>query len=519
MIMRNSTKKNLGFTLVELAIVLAVTGVLFAGLYRLLSGGNQQVKDTSVASQQVQLINAVKGFLSSTDGQNWLGANGGSTNTFLPLPTAAPDGGFNVGCKATLAVAIASFCDALPAGFSSATVNAYGQVFDDATHNAILVQTGPVPATAPAGTPPTTYSFMIVTSGGDPIPDADGGRISSQIGSDGGFIYKSPVCSPAAAVATTACGTSGGWTVTTTGAVPNFVYAPATTSGHVASRTFISPEFFSSLPWLARQFMTGTDAAATTTTSPNYNTMKTGTDLFLGNNNLWLSNNINLTYPYAAVAGTINLQGGQITDPASTRGASIFITGTGPNSYLSSAAAPLGSGAAPLAKLFTNCTADSNVPVGTKNSFNLMDHADCQLGLLVSGDEDVLGLLQANSLYAGTFIYQSSDLRLKKDIQPIPHALDDVMQMKPVSFTFKAGGQKGLGVIAQDMEKIYPQLVTQKRDGMKSVNYDGLVAPLIAAVQELKAQNDELRQQLQEQAKRQDRLEKSSKERANDAQR
>ena len=69
------------------------------------------------------------------------------------------------------------------------------------------------------------------------------------------------------------------------------------------------------------------------------------------------------------------------------------------------------------------------------------------------------------------------------------------MKLKPVSFTFKSNGKEGLGVIAQDLEKVYPQLVT-KGEGMKSVNYEGLIGPLIGAVQELKNENDDLRQQL-----------------------
>ena len=57
----------------------------------------------------------------------------------------------------------------------------------------------------------------------------------------------------------------------------------------------------------------------------------------------------------------------------------------------------------------------------------------------------------------------------------------------------KGSGQQ-MGVIAQDVEKVFPQLVVTNDNGFKSVNYPGLVAPLIEAVKELKADNDKLRE-------------------------
>ena len=87
------------------------------------------------------------------------------------------------------------------------------------------------------------------------------------------------------------------------------------------------------------------------------------------------------------------------------------------------------------------------------------------------------------------------------------------MRLKPVSFAFKSNGVPGLGVIAQDIEKVYPQLVSEKSDGMKAVNYEGLIAPLIGAVQELKQENDELKKQLQFQEERQQELERKLQDR------
>ena len=55
-------RKTRGFTLIELTIVLLVAGILFAGLWRLIAGGNQQLAASSAATQQLQIINAAKTF-------------------------------------------------------------------------------------------------------------------------------------------------------------------------------------------------------------------------------------------------------------------------------------------------------------------------------------------------------------------------------------------------------------------------------------------------------------------------
>ena len=82
------------------------------------------------------------------------------------------------------------------------------------------------------------------------------------------------------------------------------------------------------------------------------------------------------------------------------------------------------------------------------------------------------------------------------------------MKLRPVSFTLKTNGKKSMGVIAQELEKVYPQLVSQQKgEDLRFVNYDGLIGPLIGAVQELKKENDQLRQELHVQEQREKALE------------
>jgi hypothetical protein len=112
-----------------------------------------------------------------------------------------------------------------------------------------------------------------------------------------------------------------------------------------------------------------------------------------------------------------------------------------------------------------------------------------------------LTLNNAGAMWIAGALTQNSDGRLKKNISPVPSALGGIAKLRGVSFewtdkTRESGRQ--LGVIAQDVQSVFPELVTTGKDGMLSVNYLGLTAPLIEAVKELKADNDNLRAQLRE---------------------
>ena len=76
----------------------------------------------------------------------------------------------------------------------------------------------------------------------------------------------------------------------------------------------------------------------------------------------------------------------------------------------------------------------------------------------------------------------TSDRSLKKNIKTISNPVDKIMNLRGVSFSWKDNGQASLGLIAQEVEKVFPELVTG--DGLKSVQYGNLVAPLIEAVKE-----------------------------------
>lgn len=79
-----------------------------------------------------------------------------------------------------------------------------------------------------------------------------------------------------------------------------------------------------------------------------------------------------------------------------------------------------------------------------------------------------------------------SDESLKTNVVPLRSATEQLLKIQGVSFEWKQGNRKDIGVIAQEVEKVYPEL-TRKKDGLMQVDYDKLVAPLIESVRELNA--------------------------------
>ena len=83
----------------------------------------------------------------------------------------------------------------------------------------------------------------------------------------------------------------------------------------------------------------------------------------------------------------------------------------------------------------------------------------------------------------------SSDARLKENIKPIPYALEKINSLRGVEFDWnilsQSHGRHDIGVIAQDVEKVFPSAVITGDDGFKKVDYAVLIAPVIQAVKEL----------------------------------
>ena len=108
---------------------------------------------------------------------------------------------------------------------------------------------------------------------------------------------------------------------------------------------------------------------------------------------------------------------------------------------------------------------------------------------------DVSGVVHASSTST------SSDERFKTNVVPLANALEKVATLRAVSFDWnglyeslgRSTGRREIGVIAQDVEKVFPELVsTWHEERYRAVDYGRLTAVLIEAIGELKAQNDAL---------------------------
>lgn len=105
---------------------------------------------------------------------------------------------------------------------------------------------------------------------------------------------------------------------------------------------------------------------------------------------------------------------------------------------------------------------------------------------------NICGNVQAAGNFIGNAFACSSDFRFKKDIMKLDNSLQDIMQLNGVSYNWKTEEfakrgfteEKQIGLIAQEVEAVIPELVQTGKDGYKSVDYQSLSAVLIEAIKE-----------------------------------
>ena len=90
----------------------------------------------------------------------------------------------------------------------------------------------------------------------------------------------------------------------------------------------------------------------------------------------------------------------------------------------------------------------------------------------------------------------SSDEQLKENISTIENSIDKVNALRGVDFNWKKDGKKQIGVIAQEVEKILPELVETMPDGYKGVHYGNIVGLLIEAIKEQQKEINELKEKI-----------------------
>ncbi|WP_425390263.1 tail fiber domain-containing protein [Ekhidna sp.] len=112
-----------------------------------------------------------------------------------------------------------------------------------------------------------------------------------------------------------------------------------------------------------------------------------------------------------------------------------------------------------------------------------------------TGNLNASGTVAADILQSTSGGVQTSDRRLKKNIQNLDNPLENTLKLRGVSYQWKDESiamQNQIGVIAQEVEEVYPEFVHTNDKGMKAVNYAQMTAVLIEAIKELNAKVEKL---------------------------
>ena len=99
----------------------------------------------------------------------------------------------------------------------------------------------------------------------------------------------------------------------------------------------------------------------------------------------------------------------------------------------------------------------------------------------------------STGILTSTDYNSSSDMTLKQDVVPIVNPLDIISQLTGFGFTWKDSKEKSYGLSAQEVEKVIPDIVRNRPDGTKGINYMNLTAFLIEAIKDLKQEIQELK--------------------------
>jgi hypothetical protein len=146
-----------------------------------------------------------------------------------------------------------------------------------------------------------------------------------------------------------------------------------------------------------------------------------------------------------------------------------------------------------------------DIVLGSNGNFQFLNG---NVGIGATSPSEKLHVI-GNGLFTGTVtascgVLSCSDLRYKKDIMPLTGSLQNILALRGVNYSWRASDfpekhfvpDRQIGVIAQDVEKLYPEVVFTDRDGYKSVDYAKLTPVLIEAIKEQQQLIETLKQEL-----------------------
>ena len=130
---------------------------------------------------------------------------------------------------------------------------------------------------------------------------------------------------------------------------------------------------------------------------------------------------------------------------------------------------------------------DNEIILGTDQNVIMF----ANVSIAATPNTDTFGLYVDGDIYSTNNLIAASDLRLKENVNTLENVLSSLDNIRGVSYNFIGNEENNIGVIAQEVQTVYPELVHGK-DSL-GVNYNGLIGVLIQAVKELKDEVEELK--------------------------
>lgn len=207
-----------------------------------------------------------------------------------------------------------------------------------------------------------------------------------------------------------------------------------------------------------------------------------------------ISVSTNYQAPLTGGTGLLVLTGSTIT----YLGTGTYYSASNPNGYTSNTGTVTG-----IAFTSGNGTTTSGGPITTSGTITVGSTGDNirinSLGVGVAASATT-GRIDASNDIVG---FSSSDIRLKKDISILENATEALAKLRGVSYvwdpqSFDIHGYTGkdYGIIAQDVEKVFPEMVQHRDNGYLAVRYERLIGVLVAAVNEQSKRIQELEARL-----------------------
>jgi hypothetical protein len=117
----------------------------------------------------------------------------------------------------------------------------------------------------------------------------------------------------------------------------------------------------------------------------------------------------------------------------------------------------------------------------------------------MAGNTVLLNLFGTGNATLAGILTQLSDARLKRDITPINSTINDIQKINAYSYYWideNRDRDQQIGLLAQEVEKVFPRLVKRDAAGLLSVNYNGFVPLLIKGMQEQQQQINDLKKEI-----------------------